>query len=73
VAAFPPSYVVAAGIDPLCAENEAFAARLRHAGRDVTLARYHRMPHVFTYLPMISASPSAVEAMCAWLRERLDG
>ena len=73
VAAYPPAYIVAAGIDPLCAENEAFAARLRDAGRDVTLARYAGMPHVFTYLPMISAAPPAVQAMCAWLRGRLVG
>jgi acetyl esterase len=73
VSAFPPAYVVAAGIDPLCAENEAFAARLRDAGSDVTLARYDGMPHVFTYLPGLGAGPPAVAAYCAWLRERLDG
>jgi acetyl esterase len=68
---FPPAYIVAAGIDPLCAENEAFAERLRGASRDVTLARHDGMPHVFTYLPGISAGPPAVEAMSAWLREKL--
>ena len=73
VAEFPPAYVVAAGIDPLCAENEAFADRLRAAGRDVTLAKYEGMPHVFTYLPGIAAGAPAVEAMCAWLREKTRG
>ena len=71
VSSFPPAYVVAAGIDPLCSENEAFAEKLRAAGRDVTLAKYAGMPHVFTYLPGLSAGPPAVEAMCKWLRARV--
>jgi acetyl esterase len=71
VSAFPPAYVVAAGIDPLCSENEAFAKRLRASGCDVTLAKYAGMPHVFTYLPGLASGPPAVEAMCAWLRARV--
>jgi acetyl esterase len=68
---FPPAYIVAAGIDPLCSENEAFAERLQASGRDVTLAKYEGMPHVFTYLPGLSAAGPAVEATCAWLRARV--
>ena len=53
----PPAYVALAGLDPLYDEGAAYAARLREAGVDVTLARNEGLLHGFAGI--IDASPSA--------------
>jgi acetyl esterase len=71
VSNFPPACVVAASLDPLFDDNVSFAEKLKSAGRDVELLRYEGMPHVFTLFPMLSTAKPAVDAMCAFLRDRL--
>jgi acetyl esterase len=69
LAALPPAYVALAGFDPLFNEGAAYAARLRDAGVEVTLASFERQLHAFTGIA--DASPSARAALrdaCRWLR-----
>jgi acetyl esterase len=73
VSAFPPACVVAGGIDPLCDDGLRFAAKLKDSGRDDELLHYEGMPHVFSWFPGVSAGPPAVDAMCAWMKSRLQG
>jgi acetyl esterase len=43
----PPTFVLLAGFDPLCAEGEAYAARLGKAGVATTVKRYPGQMHGF--------------------------
>jgi len=67
---FPPTCVVVGQLDPLCDDGVRFAEKLRAAGRDVALQSHAWMPHDFPLWPGIDAA-DAIEAMCAFLRERL--
>ena len=58
--ALPPAFVVTAGCDPLCAEGEAYAERLRNAGVDVTARRYDGMPHGFLGFAGLDAARRAM-------------
>ncbi len=58
--ALPPAFVVTAGCDPLCAEGEAYAERLRSAGVDATARRYDGMPHGFLGFAALDAAKRAM-------------
>ena len=68
---FPPTCVVAAGIDPLYDDAVGFAERLRAAGREVTLLDYEGMPHIFMAFPGLDAGPRCLADVTAFLREKL--
>jgi acetyl esterase len=48
LAVFPPTLVITAGKDSLCAEGERFRDLLIEAGVDVTHRRFEKSPHGFT-------------------------
>ncbi len=50
----PPAYVATAGFDPLRDEGEAYAARMREAGVEVTLRRHPGLIHGFANMTAIS-------------------
>ena len=55
--AFPPTLIITAGKDSLCAEAELFRDKLREAGVNVTHKRFESSPHGFT----LSDRPDARE------------
>ena len=68
----PPSLVLLAGFDPLCAEGEAYAARLSKEGVEVRHARYPGQIHGFLsngkLLPKANAAIEDIAAaLKAWL------
>jgi acetyl esterase/lipase len=50
LAAYPPTVIVAAQLDPLLDEALAFARRLKTAGCDVTFAAMPDCPHAFLHM-----------------------
>jgi acetyl esterase len=70
----PPAYLCVDEADVLRDEGEAYAARLRQAGVDVTTVRYDGAIHDFMMLNPLSgtrATRAAVAQACAVLREAL--
>ena len=67
----PPAVVVTAGCDPLCAEGDAYAARLREAGVLVTARRYDGMPHGFLGFVSLDAAARAMADIGEALRAGL--
>jgi acetyl esterase len=65
----PPAFVLTAGIDPLCAEGLAYAARLKAEGVPVTTASYPGQLHGFLsnakWLPMAN---NAIDEIAAALK-----
>lgn len=55
----PPAYVATAGFDPLRDEGEAYAARMREAGVEVTLRRHPGLIHGFANMTAISRTANA--------------
>lgn len=50
---YPPTLIVAGGVDPIVDDNRAFAAKLQAAGRKVTLHVEPDMPHGFYFFPKL--------------------
>jgi acetyl esterase len=72
LAGLPPAHVVTGDLDPLCDENEEFAARLQAAGVPATVQRYPGMFHGFFNLPDdIPLAEQANADVCAVVREAL--
>jgi len=71
LSAFPPSYLVLAGLDPLVDEGRAFARRLAEAGRPAEVSEHPGMPHDFVLFPTLGASRPAIASMGAFLAHHL--
>ena len=74
LAELPPAFVIVDEADVLRDEGEAYAARLRAAGVEVTTVRYDGITHDFMMLNPLSASQAtraAVAQSIAVLREAL--
>lgn len=71
LAGFPPTCVVAAGLDPLLDDALRFADRLRAAGREVGLLQYPGMPHIFPLFPGLRAGARALADCAGFLRRAL--
>jgi acetyl esterase len=67
----PPTLLHIAELDVLCAENLAFAEKLRQAGVSLEMQSFPGTVHGFLRaLGRVGAADRAVEAAGAWLRGR---
>lgn len=66
----PPSVILTAGYDVLCAEGEAYVRRLREAGVPVAHKRFENDIHGFAM--MVGLLPGSASAI-AYIAEQLDG
>lgn len=65
----PPSYIIAAGLDPLRDEAAAYAKRLRRAGVEVKEEVVEGTIHAFVlFAGAIPAGRAAIESIGAWIR-----
>lgn len=72
LAASPPTHVLTAGIDPLCADGVAYGRALRMAGVATTHVHEPGLPHGFLSLPRsIPRVAKAQDAVAGLLRSRL--
>ena len=74
LAGLPPAFVIVDECDVLRDEGEAYAARLRHVGLDVTTVRYDGAIHDFMMLNPLSethATRAAIAQAIAVLRQAL--
>ena len=67
----PPAFVVTAGCDPVCAEGEAYAERLRAAGVEVVARRYDGMPHGFQGIASLADAKRAMADIGEAIRSHL--
>ena len=66
LSALPPALILTAEYDPLQAEGEAYATRLRDAGVDVTVRRYDGLIHGFIRMPaVLDRSGQAIDEIAA--------
>ena len=75
LAFFPPTLIITAEADVLRDEGEAFAAKLRRAGVEVTAVRYGGIIHDFVMVNSLHDTPqskAAVAQAVAHLKERLE-
>lgn len=73
---FPPTLIITAEADVLRDEGEAFAAKLRRAGVEVTQARYGGVIHDFVMVNSMHDTPqsrAAVAQAVAHLKRLLEG
>jgi len=68
LSAFPPTCVLAGGIDPLCDEDVQFAEKLKAAGRDVELHEYAGMAHIWSFFPQLDGLTDVDARIGAFLR-----
>ncbi len=68
---FPPTLVVAGGIDPLRDDGLKFADKLKAAGRDVVLQNFKGMPHDFMLFPGIDDGERAVGEIVRYAKSQL--
>jgi acetyl esterase len=74
LAGLPPTYVLTAEFDVLRDEGEAFAAKLREAGVDVTHRRFEGTIHGFwRWMAATPKTREAIETVGDWLRDELGG
>jgi acetyl esterase len=71
LAKFPPTLVIAGGIDPLRDDALRFADKLKAAGRNVTLSTYKGMPHDFMLFPGIDDGERAVAEIVRYAKSQL--
>lgn len=72
LAAFPPTCMIAGGIDPLRDDGVLFADKLRAAKREVEAHVYGGMPHDFmVFVPQLDATRPAIDRVSAFLRRTL--
>ncbi|MCW4353756.1 alpha/beta hydrolase [Hoyosella sp. YIM 151337] len=65
----PPALILTAAVDPIRDDAEAYAARLRHDGVDVSLTRYAGVFHGFlTEVGVFAQTKQAIDEVCAHLR-----
>jgi acetyl esterase len=69
LAGLPPALVIAAEYDPLRADGERYAARLRAAGVDATYRLFAGCSHAFTHFGPEEAADEAWALIAAKLRE----
>jgi acetyl esterase len=67
----PPTYIATAGMDPLRDQGERFAERLRGAGIDAEMRRFHSLPHGFNLLLVDPDARAATAQTCAALARGL--
>jgi len=66
LSALPPTLLITAEYDPLCAQGEALAAGYRRAGVEVSCTRYDGAIHGFATFP-VPMRAQALEEICGWL------
>jgi acetyl esterase len=71
VSGLPPALVITAGVDVLCAEGDAYAARLAQAGVPTEHVSYDTCTHAFTHIGPEDAALDAWQRMAAFLRRVL--
>jgi len=74
LAELPPALVILAGFDPLCAEGELYAEKLKAAGNEVTVVRYPGQLHGFlSNCKMLPKADNAIDDIAAALKPAFGG